>query len=408
MYFSNRPSQLVHMTRSSEVTFLFKSILTRITERVFRLNFFALFLFLLLFSFLQNGIWFIHVAERLLLAAQDIYSNPLSAQINQQWILHSYLGPVIAYLTGLNNSLLQYCLLHLFIFLFFFTALLLFIRLRMEEFIARTVLIIFFLTPLPNILFTWLGYPDVFTVLLSMCLVLFKSRNLVLIPVCFLMGVNHSDQGIVIVVLISVFLLVSHGKKELWRNLQFFLCSSIGVGMGRLSLEWWFSHNEFNIQHTRELIPFQIGIAGYLKINFSNLPAFIFSTYNVLWIFLIVWVAYFYRTREAKAFLLCNLFTYLVVIIAIDQTRDFALLSFPCVLLLVLSEKFRNLADIEKEFFKKVLVLALVIGLFVPRIIVWDGNIYSSTIFRTVEYTLIKAGILEKDTQKLKKPLHIQ
>jgi hypothetical protein len=178
------------------------------------MNFSVLFGLLVILSIIQNGIWYSPQTERLLLVSQNIFRNPFNEQVTNQWLLYSFLGPIIGYLTHLNSSLITYSLLHFAVFLLLFGVFLIVVRYRMGDFAARIIMIAFFLTPLPNIVFTWLGSPDVFTILLAGTIVVFSSNPACLFPTYFLMGINHFEQGSIILALTTIFMGITRERER--------------------------------------------------------------------------------------------------------------------------------------------------------------------------------------------------
>jgi hypothetical protein len=108
-------------------------------------------------------------------------------------------------------------------------------------------------------------------------------------------------------------------------------------------------------------------------------------------IVLVPYILYFgIRARESIAFAVCNILAFITILFTLDQTRVFALVIFPVWLLLITSPAFLGLEAQEREFFKRLFAYSLIAGLLVPRIVVWDGNIYSSVFFQSITYVLGK------------------
>jgi hypothetical protein len=117
-------------------------LLQKITQMVFGINFWLFFGFVFFLPILQNGIWYSPQTERLLLISKDIFKNPFLEQPWNQWLLSSFLGPVLGYITSANRSLLYFSVMHLMILIIFFPLLVFIVRRRYGDFIARTVLIL--------------------------------------------------------------------------------------------------------------------------------------------------------------------------------------------------------------------------------------------------------------------------
>jgi hypothetical protein len=84
-------------------------------------------------------------------------------------------------------------------------------------------------------------------------------------------------------------------------------------------------------------------------------------------LFVVVYLAYYWRShRTALAFGACSLAAATVMLFTVDQTRVFAVLSFPLVLLLILRPPFLELPSSERPFFENVLALVLLAALLAP------------------------------------------
>jgi len=376
------------MQRSIELQSKISGAISKSCDIVFGINFYFLLAFIIIYAVIQNGIWFFPGINHSLSMSQDIFTNPFDEEIGRQWQLYSYLGPIIGNSIGMNNSSIIYALMHLIIFLIFFVLLLIIIKKQRGDFIARSVAIAFFLTPLPNILLTWLGSADIFTILFSITIAIFYRNYLILLLLSFMMGFNHFEQGLVILVSMTIFLIVNRNNSKPNNVLPFVITGIGGIVIGRLCLEWYFHCNDFNIQSSRLEYIMDLGIARYAKATFSNIFVLVFSFYNALLIFIIVFACYFYKSRIFFTFVICNAMIFVVTICTLDQTRVFSIMTFHLILLLITSKNIYNLDLMEKAFLKKVITVAFIIGLFVPRFVVWDGKVHASTAYYSMQYLL--------------------
>jgi len=265
---------------------------------------------------------------------------------------------------------------HLAIFVIVFTILIIIVRHQHGDFIARSVLLIFCLSPISNVLFTWLGSPDILTTLFSMMIVVFWNNSIVLLVSAFLLGINHPEQGLITLVLLTIVSFVIRKKAE---TVKFALIGLGSLVLGKLLVQWYFDSHNFAIVFTRVSYISITGLFEYAKATFSNPFALLFSLYNVLIIFISIYILYFWKKDKMPlAFVIHSLLASSVILITLDQTRVFSILTFPALLLLVLSPSFQCLESGEKEFFKNILTISLLAGIVVPRFVVWDGNIYYS------------------------------
>jgi len=325
---------------------------------------------------LQNGIWFSPQTERLFLISKDIFKNPFLNQTSNQWLMSSFLGPVLGYITSANQSLILYSLLHLVILLICFTALTIIIRRQYGDFVARSVLIVFFLSPISNVLFTWLGSPDILTFILVTVLVIFRKNIKIIFVSSFLLGINHPEQGLIVLFLLAVFSYLINRKRE---SILFVLFGIGSLLLGKYLLEMYFDSQNMFVEFSRiDYIP-NAGLLRYIRATLSNPFALLFSLYNVLYVFIIVYVVYYWkREKIAIAFIVYSILAFITILITLDQTRVFSILTFPVLLLLVFSPSYQSLGSTEKNFFKNVLALSFIAGIIVPRFLVWEGNVYYS------------------------------
>lgn len=352
------------------------SILQKIAQLIFGIDFWFFYCLVFILSILQNGVWFSPQTERLLIISKDIFKNPFLDQPTNQWLLSSFFGPILGYITSTNKSLFTYSLMHLVIFVIFFTILIAVVKRRYGDFIARSVLIIFYLSPISNVLFTWLGSPDILTILLSMMIVIFWDNLIVLFIGAFLLGINHPEQGLIILLLLTIFSFLTSRKKE---TIKFALIGLGSLLLGKLLVEWYFYSHNFAVEFSRVDYISNAGLFLYVKATFSNPFALLFSLYNVLAIFITTYIIYYWKKEKISfAFIVYSLLAFIIILITLDQTRVFSILTFPGLLLLVFSPSFRSLESAEKEFFKRVLTISFVAGILIPRFVVWMGNIYYS------------------------------
>jgi hypothetical protein len=203
-------------------------------------------------------------------------------------------------------------------FVVFFTVLILVIRNRNGDFIARSVLIVFFLSPISNVLFVWLGTPDILTTTLSMMIVVFWNNSIALFVGAFLLGINHSEQGLAILLLLTIISLLTSSKKETTR---FGLIGFGSLLLGKLTLGWYFHCYNIVVEYSRLDYISNAGLSRYLTAFFSNTPALLFSLYNVLIIFISIYVFYFWdKDKICIAFVIYSLLAFIIMLITLDQT----------------------------------------------------------------------------------------
>jgi len=367
---------VVPMPQSNAVKNLAASVLTKIARRIFGMPFWLLYVLVLGFCLLQNGLAVGPQTPGLLQASTDITVNPFIVQRGDEWLLSSYLGPVLGYVTSMNRSILSYFLLHVIVFLVCFTMLIAVIRRSSGDFAARCVTLAFMLSPISNVLFTWVGSPDILTTLLAMTVVVFSGNPLILGLSAFLLGTNHPEQGLAILVLLTMMCI--HTRRAL--NTVKFAAVSMGcLTMGILAVQWWFSSHNFDVLFTRLHYFVMHGLFPHMRASLSNPFALVFSLFNVLILFVAAYVVYFWKKdRVAVGLVVYSVLAFITVLFTLDQTRVFAVITFPALVLAIISPSFARLKGSERRFFEMVLTICFVAGILLPRFVVWNGAIYGS------------------------------
>ena len=382
------------MQPSDRVRQLIAAALSGLARRVFGMPFWILYVLVLGFCLFQNGFSLSPQTSGLFLVSADITRNPFIYRRADEWLLSSFLGPLLASVTSMNRSIEYFALMHLAIFFVFFTVLVVLIRRRNGDFAARCVLLIFMLSPLSNVLLTWIGSPDILTALLSMTIVVFWNNPIVLGLCAFLLGTNHPEQGGIILLLLTM---LSALTRKARTTLRFAVVGLGSLALGIAAVQWYFDRHNFEIVFTRLDYLQVYGLFQYVRATLSNPFALVFSLYNVLVLFVAAYVAYFWkRERIALGFLIYSALAFIVILFTLDQTRVFAILTFPALLLLALSRPFSSLEGAERHFFEVVLVIALTVGILLPRFVVWNGSVYVSaypSIFHALQATPVpRAG----------------
>lgn len=339
----------------------------------------AVFLAVLAILVIEQGLWVAPNVGTLLDIARDVFANPLLDRPRAQYQLWSFLGPSLAYALGLNQGVLAFAALHLAVLWLGLAALYAGIGRSRGDFAARAFLIAFASLPLANVLFTWLGFPDVFTFVLSSAAVLAVRRPLVLLPLGFLLGVDHFEQGGLIAAALT---LLWWSDPRTGRSVALRAGAALAIGLlaGRGALAWHFAAHDMMVTHTRADWWTPGALGRLFRAALSNPLAFLFSTYNVGWLGILAVAASARRGARFWVWVAANAVFLVVAFLNFDSTRVFTLLSWPLVLWLVLAiaaePRWRAPA-------RRVLTAVAVLGVLVPRIIVWEGRLHASTSFYT-------------------------
>ena len=362
--------------------------LRKVIDLLFSIDLTILYILTLVLSLIMNGAWMSPQTERLFLISQNIQINPFNSNIGNQWLLFSFLGPTLAFFLHLNDSIFLFCLFHFTFFIFVFYLIIRKVQQKEGDLIARFLIFAFFLSPISNVIFTWLGTPDSYTIILSLLLLIMRDRKVIVFLSSFLLGINHFEQGILILAIISLFHFLTVEKRD--RSFfPFILEAILSLFLGRFCLELYFSFNNFNIQYSRFLYIQNVGFLKYLYSTLGNFPALIYSLYNNL-IFFIIGILTFYKKREYwVAFIVCSLFAFGVILFTLDQTRVFSIITFPVVYMILSKMNFQSSSMLANQIFvKKAISIIIIISIFTPRIVIWSGNLYGSAYINIFKYLL--------------------
>lgn len=306
----------------------------------------------------------------------NIFRDSLGGQYNYD----SILVPMLAYFTGLNSSRLTYALLNLFIILLANALFAFFSWKKFGSDTAKILIILFLLSPVSTILFTWLGSYDSATYFLQISLFLTTSFPLVFL-VGFLGGLNHLP--IVLISGTSLLLFKATNKEDEVNYLHLFIFF-IGLSTGFIALKAYEQHVGIAVNIDRlsylKLISLKHLFFDVWLSNWLTLP---FSFYNVLWgiVLAIAHFLYFNYRKFVYFFAGSNiLFLFFTVLGTADSTRIFSMLSWPLLFysFIFVANKHKLGGEISYLSLRQYLSAIALIGFLVPRIYIFDGTIYFS------------------------------
>jgi hypothetical protein len=233
---------------------------------------------------------------------------------------------------------------------------------------VRLVAIAFFVAPIGAVLITWLGQPDPVTMAAAGTLVL--ARNpLALALAGVLLGFNHFEAGVPIVLASGVLLLAEGPARRRALDVAVIV---LGLVAGKLALSLWQASNGQDPMSRLDYV-LDVGWQRYVRSTLGNMPALVFSTFSLAWPLVVsAFVEHWQRRRAvAYAMTVAALLAAGVTVLSLDPTRVFALVSWPLVLFAV-----TRTADV------RLAVWCLLLGIVIPRVIVWDGGVIASGFHR--------------------------
>lgn len=372
----------------------------RAQKLLFEASFGWFFAFVATLLVLRNGIWVIPNIWASLKFSQNLTVNPLPGH-PLQYLLSNILGPLLGFLLHLNGSLVSYAIMHLAFLILGLWALLWFIHKRFGAMASRASAILFLSLPISSVVTTWLGY-DVFTFVLGSFLVLLRHP---LIGLClgFLLGLNHFEQGLFII--LSLAWVISFSKTE--RSRFGFLPALIGLVFAKAALMGYFELMHFDITAGRYSVTRSIGLLRLAELHLRGWMPILYSTFGAGWI--LVLKMYADIGSESRKMVLhaagACLGLFAVMLLGVDETRVFALMTWPILLFAVLRWVGRGVSDagnssapgrqnpplkiaspfVDVGTMKGWLTLQLGVICLVPPIIIWTGKVQSTTLFYTLE-----------------------
>lgn len=360
---------------------LIERCLTKFDRLIFkRLTLIHVYLLSLIYILVVNGLGNIS-NDAPYLISKNPFINVLSDSPDIAFHYDSIIVPLIGYFSGLNTSIIIYSLLNLFIVLL---ANVLFIYISRKKFgsdIAKIVAILFLLNPISTILFTWIGSYDSATYLLQ-TLLFFSANVPIIFVLSFLGGLNHFPVMLISGASLLLFRAANKKDRVKYTHLLPFL---VGLVTGLIALKAYQNYFELGIDIDRFNFLKTVGLKYLIfDIWLSNWLALLFSLYNVLW-GIVILIMYFLQRNYQRLFYIfigSNLCFLFLTGLAIDSTRVFALLSWPLLFYSFLFIVSR--ARLENETFylglRKYLSGITLVGLFIPRIYVWTGNVHFSAL----------------------------
>jgi len=351
------------------VTSLFPALDTlveRVERLAFSLRLWQLGVGLLVVAGLTNGVWHTPNLPEYLAIAHEFPRAPVLG--GGDYILSSPLGGAIASWLGIRSEL-GFVLLHLAVLLAGLVALVITVFRKFGDLAARAVMVVLFSSPLANLLLSWLGQPDPFTFIAASAIVVLDAPVLLVLATLGL-GANAFEQGIFIVGgaaalrLFGESLRGASGESEgesggASRRRGVVRVGAMGVGLvaGKAALEAYHRHYGITPDDRFAFVLF-VGFGGWFSRFFANFGTWLFSIFNAAWV--------------AGALLV---FFAVPVATSLDETRVYALISWPVLLWLTLWAVRRECAAVAR----RLVAITLLAGVVLPRVIVWEANIYASS-----------------------------
>lgn len=327
---------------------------------------------------LQNGVWPVPIAGRICHLASDLTRQLTQDNRYFDYLYTSCLGLLVGHWTGAWRSTLLFALLHLAILCAGIAGLLWVIHRKFGERTARLFALTFATVPLSNDLLIGLGMPDVYVFIFSTGIVLADGTFLIG-ALAFLLGLSHFEQGMIIAVGLSVcksYLVLL--RKRPWREAVAPVMSLLGGAIGaRLLMAWYFAKHGFHFATTRVSFLLEGHWLSLLSSDLRHFGTLIFSLHNCYWLVVLGWILSLWKPRRRFALTIMAVQVALlgIAMITIDETRVFCLLAWPFLIFLLRPDV------VPTELSRGYVVPAYLVGLIIPRLVVYDGSIHSSALY---------------------------
>jgi hypothetical protein len=343
------------------------AMLSRISDFIYRLPPKKLALWLFAIMLLRTGVWCMGSFPEQLTVTVDPFANHFQFTPSH-YVFWNYLGPLIAHglfwLMPLNSVAAVGAGYFIYSLVFSLLATVLFCKLVIQRFEAddaRAALIVYFTLPIAATSFYWVGM-DGLTQLLLLLPFVFPQSWLFGAGIGLLLGLQHFEQGFVAYAAVLLSLLIAQKPGVISKRNVLGVLG--GVVTGKILLAAWFAliHLKVETDRVKWFTDNMDSILGYLFLHIHYVYASLFG---------IGWLAVMKFTEmkgERLAFFLPLAALLLLPIVVEDETRVFALTSFPLVTAwLLLNPAFLKKLD------RTMLSLMAVLLVITPYLWVWRG-----------------------------------
>jgi hypothetical protein len=220
----------------------------------------------------------------------------------------------------------------------------------------------------------------------------------------FLLGLNHFEQGLFIV--LGLAWVISFSEEENSR-LRFFP-ALIGLFVAKAALMVYFELMHFDITWGRYAFTRSVGVKRMAEFHLRGWMPILYSTFGVGWLLVLKIYSDMHsasRKMISHSITAC-LALFAIMLLGIDETRVFTLMTWPIVLFIILKWAGEDAVAAETSLIshsggipplkisnpfahirktKSWLTLQLGLVCLVPPVIVWAGKVQSTTLFYTLE-----------------------
>lgn len=247
--------------------------------------------------------------------------------------------------------------------------------------ISTTLLIT---SPLTTILLSWLGTPDGLTVLLTIPFLFIQSS--ILIFILAVLGAANHPAFIIAMIEILVLRWASRDGVSVKQLVFAIVGFASGYGVVKFFLY------SYGIEVVSRLDFMELRTIGdWVRLNVENLPATLFSLFNIHWLILpLSMIMFFNRDRRFFSIVIFTvLLNYAIVFFTLDTTRVFILTSWGVLIVTVFysyklaASKTGSEPGHQKQYLQALLLIGI-ISFFTPRYFTWVGEIHISPFLKNI------------------------
>jgi hypothetical protein len=314
-------------------------------------------------TLLKTGIWYMpNLLEQQRAIAINPFVNPLSDPV-WHYLMFNWLGPFLAWMTGLTGELGFFGFYLAFSFAFSFLFIRTVFRIFPDE-MARSSVIIFSVLPVSAISFFWVGM-DSMTLFLMLLALAYPSAPIVTLAAGVLTGMQHFEQGVFAAVALLFAVHVSQKQDyPLLYSAKFCILYLAGILAGKIVLTGIFDYYSIHVV-TDRMDVLKLVHADILKQFFYHPHHIIWSVLGAGWL---VALKFADSGRKSIPFFIALAGLCLLLLMAADQTRVLAIVTFPLVAAYWLFN--RNFLG---KISRREISLLFVIWVMTPWMYVWQG-----------------------------------
>lgn len=315
-------------------------------------------------SLIKNGVGETpNIAVWITIARSFPNSPPIPRGSNYQLSLP--VGPALAHVFG-DYTTAGYAALHLVIALLAMTVMVVGLHRAAGRVGVGVGLVAFFASPLSNVMFTWLGQQDPFTIGFAAAAALFESPIVLLLAGAGL-GVSHPEVGAPVVLALGALRLLDSERRSAMAALGLIGGFAIGVA-GTVAYE---RHAGGSPGAAVSFVR-AAGVSTMARQFVSEIPTWLFTTLGAWWFFLGALGRSFMDRTVAVVMASLAILATLATVVTVDRTRVFALIILPAVLWLCV----RAVKVVPLAAVRRATAITFILAVAIPRLIVWGPFTY--------------------------------